>query len=491
MSRAAATQTWLIALVMCSTLRADTFTYLDDDKQIAVEARLAGEGQGAFALELADGELRLIPQGAVQKREPGEDPEPVKPEEIVARMKERFGGELFRGIAEGQYAIGLILAEPLPKQYENRSGIFLKKAAKFFKSVEGVFLGFMKDMKTETEPPRYPQTILIFETDDAFEKFTREERGERGLSAGNIAGYYSMLTNHLVIRMSECHTFATPLHEAIHQQVYNRGVLQRLAPLPAWYNEGIATGFEGNTERIGIGPLRVSRRYALQALAARSVNWNDVILDDAAFRGDIFAGEAYGHGWGLHWLLATKYKKEYTKYVELLREKKTLAPNNPAERRREFEEIFGKTPSELQSEFPETVQAIAQKQKVNLLAEKPPGYSQTLSNLAEVEMTAIQDGPSGVLQVEGRMKNVNTIRPMAFYVTVQTEVGTYAEWYVKEVGINKTTPLPKQIVQRVMQNARGGPSRTFRVRVKAAVPDGPTGEAWERGDLPRPMFGGG
>jgi hypothetical protein len=113
-----------------------------------------------------------------------------------------------------------------------------------------------------------------------------------------------------------------------------------------------------------------------------------------------------------------------------------------------------------------------------------------LSNLAEVEMTAVQDGASGVLQVEGRMKNINTIRPMAFYVTVETEVGTYADWYLNEVGINKIVPLPRQIVQKAMPNARGGQSRTFRVRVKAAVPDGPTGEAWDRGELPRPVFGG-
>ncbi len=481
----------VVIMLSGSTGRADKFIYHDEDGQVVtVQARLAGEGQGAFALELTDGELRLIPQAAVRVREPGDDPEPESDEIILGRLRDKFGEERFRSIADGPYAISLILAEPLPKQHENRANLFLKKAAKFFKSVEGVFLGFMKDMKAETQPPRYKQVILIFETDDDFEEYAREERGDGGLSAGNVAGYYNLLTNHLVIRMSECHTFATPLHEAIHQQVYNRGILQRLAPLPAWFNEGIATGFEGNTERIGTGPLRVSRRYALQTLFAQSVDWSDVIVHDAAFRGDIFASEAYGAAWGLHWYLATKHKKQYVQYLELLGQKKTLARDTPEDRRREFEEIFGKSAGQMQLEFPKALEAMAKKQGVSLLEEKPPGYSLTMKNLAEVEMTAVQDAGSGLLQVEGRMRNVNTVRPMSFHVSVETNAGTYADWYLPEVGILKMTTLPKQIVQKVMVNARGGPSQTFRVRVRAAVPDGETGLRWQRGELPRPVFGG-
>lgn len=479
---------WLTPLV--SSSRADTFTYIDEDGQPAtVEARLVGEGQGAFALELPTGELRLIPQGAVQERKPGDDPVPISPKEALNRLRVKFGEEKFRGLAEPPYAIGLVLSEPLQKQYENRAAGALKKAARFFRTVEGVFLSFMKEMKVQTQLPRHPLVVLIFETDDDFEEHTQADTEGRGLSAGNIAGYYNLISNQLVIRMSECHTFDTPLHEAIHQQVYNRGVLRRLAPLPAWFNEGIATGFEGNGERITIGPLKASKRYSRQAMHARNVNWDDVVADDTAFRGDVFAGEAYGHAWSIHWLLASRHKKDYARYLQRLGEKRALEPHDPAARRREFEETFGKSVKELQQEFPRALETAARKQNIDLTEVKPPGYSQTTTNLAEVEMTAVrQAGIGGALEVEGQLRNLSLLRPMSFYVTVETDAGTYAEWHIAQLSTQKTTALPKQFVQKVMDNAPGGSSRLFRVRVKAAVPDSETGQNWQRGQLPRPVY---
>ncbi len=479
-----------LLLTVGQTGRADTFTYRNEDgKPVTVAAKLVGEGQGAFALELASGELRLVPQGAVLERTPADDPEPDDADAVLERMQEKFGAETFRGLAQDSYAIGLILSEPLEKPSEVRAQGFLKKAAKFFKTVESVFLDFMKDVKAETIKPRYPLAILIFETDDAFEAYTLADTEGRGLSAGNIAGYYNLLSNQLVIRMSECHTFETPLHEAIHMQVYNRGVLQRLAPLPAWFNEGIATGFEANGERINIGPLKVSQRYSRQAMRSRAVDWDDVVADDTAFRGDVLAGEAYGHAWSIHWFLASKYKKEYVRYLERLGQKRPLEKEDGAQRIQEFEEIFGKRVGKLQKEFPQALESAAKKQKINLLAEKPPGFSQTVSNLGEVEMTAVRDeNKGGVLEVEGRMRNLSTIRPMSFHVTVETEAGTYADWFIPNLATLKTSPLPKQFVQKLMANAPGGPSRRFIVKVKAAVPDGETGQAWQRGNLPKPKF---
>lgn len=482
--------TLLLLLVIHGAAPADTFTYLDEDgKTVTVDAKLVGEGQGAFALELPGGELRLIPQGAVQERKPAEDPTPLSAKEALEQLREKFGDDKFRGLAEGPYALGLILSEPLPKQYETRAASMLKKAHKFFKTVEGVFLSFMKDVKVPVEAPRYPLVVLIFETDDDFEEFTHADTEGRGLSAGNIAGYYNMLSNQLVIRMSECHTFDTPLHEAIHQQAYNRGVLQRMAQLPAWFNEGLATGFEGNGEKIAIGPMKVSQRYSRQAMRARSVNWDDVVADDTAFRGDVLAGEAYGHAWSIHWLLASRHKKEYAKYLELLGEKRALERYDAAARRQDFEASFGKSVNDLQQEFSTALATTARKQNIDLTEPKTPGYSLTTTNLADVEMTAVRMVDQGNrLEVEGQLRNLSQLRPMVFYVTVETDSGTYADWYVTQLAPQKVAPLSKQVVQKVMENAPGGPSQSFRVRVKAAVPDSDTGQNWQRGQLPKPKY---
>ncbi|HEY4261132.1 MAG TPA: DUF1570 domain-containing protein, partial [Schlesneria sp.] len=309
----------LLILAVSPPASADSFTVKEDDgNKVTVEARLIGEGQGVMALERTDGRIEVVPQDQILQRVPGPDPTPISCAEMLERLTERFGKDRFRGHSDSTYVIGLVLAEPLPKQYDAKAAAMLKKAARFMTLVEKVFLDFVDDLKIEIVKPRYPLVLLIFETDDDFIKFTAEQTGGRGLSAQNILGYYSMLTNHLVIRMSECHTFETPLHEAIHQQVYNRGVLQRLSPSPAWFNEGIATGFEGTGEKINSGPLKLNTRYARGAMRARTVNWDEVVANDRAFRGDVLAGEAYAHAWSIHWFLATRYRKQYIEYLQLL-----------------------------------------------------------------------------------------------------------------------------------------------------------------------------
>ena len=268
----------------------DTFTIREDDGNLAtVDAILAGEGRGLVALERTDGRIEIISQAQIVKRELRPDPDPISCETMIERLRDKFGADKFRAFSDSRYVIGLVLSEPLPKIYDAKAATCLKKGAAFMKTVEKVFLDFTSDLKIETQKPRYPLVLLIFETDDDFIRFAAEETGGRGLSAGSMLGFYSGLSNRLVIRMSECHTFTTPLHEAVHQQVYNRQVIRRLAPIPVWFNEGIATGFEGNGEKISGGPLKVSARYARAAVRAKTVDWDNVVSDDKAFRGDISA----------------------------------------------------------------------------------------------------------------------------------------------------------------------------------------------------------
>ena len=91
--------------------------------------------------------------------------------------------------------------------------------------------------------------------------------------------------------------------------------------------------------------------------------------------------------------------------------------------------------------------------------------------------------------VEGKLKNISPVRPMSFYITVETDAGTYAAWHIPELNCNKTTILKRQICNRLMQNARGGVSRTFNVRVRSAIPSSEEGRRWSSGEFPVPVFG--
>lgn len=346
----------LIAVLVgsVSKARGDVFTVrLDDGTTVDVQARLAGSGQNAHALEFADGQLQVIPADSLVQQTSGPDPTALTCEEALVQLEREFGRERMISQIDKPYVIVLIRSStaPIDAAAERSFQSVVKKAGEFFRGMQTSFLQFVRQARVETTPIKFPLVALIFESDRQFDAYTVSITGQQGLMPENIAAFYDLMTNRLVIRLRECVSFDTPLHEAVHQQVYNRGVLQRLAPVPAWFNEGIATGFEGDGERVRSGPRSVSDRYGRMALKARVVDWREIVANDRAFQGDVLAAEAYGHAWGLHWLLVTEYRTEYNKLVRHFSSKKPLEIDRPDQRVAEFEAVLGKGVGQLQQEF--------------------------------------------------------------------------------------------------------------------------------------------
>ncbi len=457
---------------------ADEFTVIDEQGQESTfEAELAGSDDEWHALALVDGQYKLVPQAAVRKRVPKDGPVPMTPEQIAKELEQEYGADKFRYGVLGNYVVGLVLATPLPKSSEGRAKAVLDRATRFMKQVETAFATFLKEARISSNKPKYPQVMLIFETDLEFEKYTEKITQQRGLQASMIAGFYSSITNFLAIRLEECSSFDTPFHEAIHQQVYNCGLLQRLSPVPQWFDEGIATGFEAANGKVLAHPIKVSPRYARAAIQRDSMSWEDMHVHDDVFRGDVLVSEAYGQAWGLHWLLITKYKNDYNKYLKLLSQKLPLAVDTPEERKSDFSSAFKKSMKDMEREFPEILQLAIKKQKIPLDTAKPVGISMTESNLGKVQMTAFS--VDGVLRVEGKLLNLSPLRPMSFLVMVQTDAGDYALWFQDAVGISKTVPLEVQAAnQRLPGAERGGAGRTFRVQVRSAPSDSAIVNDW-------------
>ncbi|MDA0283099.1 MAG: hypothetical protein O3B86_07065, partial [Planctomycetota bacterium] len=98
-----------VASLTSSSVLAARFEYINEQGTLqVVDARLYGEGQGAIALELADGSLSIIPQEALKTRTPGDDPVPMTPQQMLARLESEFGAELFRGRVQKQYVVGVV-----------------------------------------------------------------------------------------------------------------------------------------------------------------------------------------------------------------------------------------------------------------------------------------------------------------------------------------------------------------------------------------------
>lgn len=471
------------------SVQADEITYIQDDgQQVTVEAQIYGSDRGAVALELADGSLEVIPEARIVKREPTDGPEPLDEDAMIAQLTRRFGAEKFRATSKRPFVVGLVLANPLSTRIEEtRAQSFLREAVGFMKRVENEFKNYARQARISIDNPKHTLVALIFETDDDFEAYVEESRGGgQSLSAGNIAGFYSGMSNFLVLRLGECYDFATPLHEAMHQQVYNRGVFRRLAPLPVWFNEGIATSFEGNGDRIRNGPNRLNSQYARKALAGGGLSWTETVQHNAAFRGDIFAGDAYRNAWSMHWFLLNNYPDGYKNYVERLGEKDSLAEMSPEQQLAEFEEIFGKPPAELETEFRRKLPIEMQRQRLSATERRQAGISETQSHLGEVVLTAVRQ-PNGFLQVQGQLTNISPLRDMAYYVTVVTGTGEFADWFIPDLKIRKSQRLPLQFVQKRIVGVNLGPAGTFRVKIQSAIANGDTANAWKQGQLPSPL----
>lgn len=342
----------VLGLVCCPAV-GDEITVIDDAQQeVTIEARWIAEGRQAVALERRDGRREVVPINQIKQRTPKDGPEPLTAKELAERLRQEFPARMVSQV-ESPFVLAMIAGQSIEgnQREVSRRRQQLKRAMKFLHGMQKGFLEFAADAELDLHEPPYPLIVLIFENDEEFNRQVTAETQGDGLAAKSIASYYSLLTNRLNLRLRECRTFATPLHEAIHQQAHSRGVLQRLAPVPAWFNEGLATGFEGDGERLKSGPKAFNRKYASIAVNSRKIGWTDVVRDDGGFRGDILAGEAYAQAWALHWWLYTRHRAEYR---TLLQQYSQLPPLTeiPAEQRLQtFLSIVGHSPEELQTKF--------------------------------------------------------------------------------------------------------------------------------------------
>lgn len=424
-------------LLLAHSTRADDFTYVNEDGDTVIaEARLAGSGQGVHALELADGQILLVPQAAIQKRTIKPGPKPVDEKQMVEQLKKMFVEERLLIETARPFVLGFILSGPKSEDRQLRlKQAMLKKAGAFLRTVQTTFLKFIRTARVETKPLTYPLVVLIFEADQNFNQYTAIVTGNRGLSAQNIAGFYSGVSNQLVLRMSECDTFETPLHESIHMQVHNRGIFQRLSPVPTWLNEGMATGFEGDGSKVRNGPTTVSDTYSKLATRTRRLDWREIVENDRAFRGDVFAGEAYGHAWGLHWLLVTKYRAEYGKYIRLMSNKAPLSIDKPEVRAKDFASVFGK-PSELQTEFNAALTRALRRKRTRL---DVPSLLPSGSALTDVGR---EHAPFGRSKINGSI-SAPLAKPVLRGWTPQLVVPEQTRWSSESVDLSR--PLTERL----------------------------------------------
>ena len=144
---------------------------------------------------------------------------------------------------------------------------------------------------------------------------------------------------------------------------FNCGMHRRLAPVPLWVSEGIATYFETpdleNTRGWrGIG--KVNRPRLDHFLAThRPGDIAAIVTADDRFRAVEGPLDAYAAAWSLTRHLIETRKKEFVGYLRTQATKPPLADDSADDRRRDFEAAFGASPEAIEEEVVKAMARLA------------------------------------------------------------------------------------------------------------------------------------
>ena len=316
---------------------------------------------GGLLLELASQRYVVVQPGEIRSREPVAPPAGESPRDLGRRI-----------LAELPAGFDLHLTRHYVVCF-NTSRDYAKWAAALFERLHEAFENFWRQAGLEPRVAEQPLVVVIFARRADYEAYAARDLGA---AADRIAGYYNFLGNRvttydltgsgttarpgriddeILSRPEAAGLVSTLVHEATHQMVYNTGLAQRLAPVPVWLNEGIATVFEAPDMRAasgwrGLGQINRNRLDRFRT-AYQPGSLEPLIRGDEPFRDTATALDAYATAWALTWYLLETRKPQFIGYMRVQAAKPALADDSPDTRLREFTAAFGASPADLEPAF--------------------------------------------------------------------------------------------------------------------------------------------
>jgi len=324
-----------------------------------ITGRVVVEAQdGGVLVEHDDGRYEILEPDQLAGRppEPAPAPEPDTPQALGRRI-----------LAELPAGFDVHITKHYVVCFDT-SRDYAKWCGAVFERLHDAFNTFWTRAGLEVHDPERPLVVVIFADRRAYEAHAA---ADLGAAASRVVGYYNMLSNRvttydltgsdalangrprpagtagLAILSSPAAAglVSTLVHEATHQLAFNTSLHQRLAPVPLWVSEGIATAFETpdlkNTRGWkGVGEVNALRLE--QFLAGQRPGMIAAIIgDDELFRQPDTALDAYAAAWALTHHLLHSRKADFAAYLRILAAKRPLAADSPAARQEAFRAAFG------------------------------------------------------------------------------------------------------------------------------------------------------
>ena len=333
--------------------------------QRLVEAAVLVESlDGGLLIETADERLEILPPGSVVSRTTVDRP---AAEESPRELGRRILGELPSGF-------DLLVTKHYVICFDTTRA-YAQWCGALFERLHDAFANYWRQADLALDRPARPLIVVIFADRRRYEAVAARDLGA---ASDRVVGYYNLLTNRVttfdltgsdlpvhkpgrsagragleILSSPEAAGLvATLVHEATHQMAFNCGMHRRLAPVPLWVSEGIATYFEtpdlaSDRGWRGIGGVNRPRleRFLRESRPGAVAS---IVLADDEFRSPDTAIDAYARGWALTYFLVQTRKAAFVDYLRMLAEKEPLADDSPHQREREFTAAFGDTPAEIE-----------------------------------------------------------------------------------------------------------------------------------------------
>jgi len=326
--------------------------------ELVVEAR-----DGSLLVETPTQELQILPGGSIVSRTTAPEPEPLAARELGRRVLANLP-DGFDLLTTRHYCICY-----------STSRSYARWAAALLEQLHRGFYAYFSQLGLAIKPGDEPLVVVIFADRRSYETAATGDVGE---ASHSVVGYYNQLTNQIttydISGIGGLHNpqtsgasraglavlssprasglVATLVHEATHQLAFNAGLHQRLAPIPVWLSEGIATFFEtpdltstrGWRAIGGINQPRLDlvRRRFTPGLLQR------MVAGDDPFRDPDEALLAYAHAWAAVSYFTRLRRGEFADYVKLLGDKQPLRRDSAETRCRDFQRAFGAGPDAIE-----------------------------------------------------------------------------------------------------------------------------------------------
>lgn len=318
---------------------------------------------GAMLLELDDQRLELLQGNEVHSRRTVDAPS-------TASTPREEGNRI---LAELPAGFDLLVTRHYVICFDT-SRAYAQWSGALFEKLHDAFLNYWRKAGVEVEAPRRPLVVVIFSDRERYEAHAARDLGA---AADRVVGYYNLMSNRvttfdltgsdqlarrpatsaaragleILASPEAAGLVSTLVHEASHQMAFNCQMHRRLAPVPVWISEGVATFFE-TPDPGGRGWKRIGgvNRPRLDTFLAgyRAGVLDEIVRGDEPFRASEGAIDAYARAWALTAFLAQTRKGALVEYINVIGAKPPLSPDGPEERLRDFVAAFGVEPHQLE-----------------------------------------------------------------------------------------------------------------------------------------------